>query len=59
VKVGIIVNTSDPETAWNALHLGSKALSTGNEVNMFLLGGGVEIENIKDGAFNVGAAPKS
>ena len=56
MKLGIIVNTSDPETAWNALRLGSEALSTGNEVNMFLLGGGVEIENIKDEAFNVAAA---
>lgn len=53
------MNTNDPEIAWNALRLGSEALSTGNEVSMFLLGGGVEIENIKDGAFNVAAAPKS
>jgi len=56
VKLGIIVNTNDPETAWNALRLGSEALSTGNEVSLFLLGGGVEIENIKDGAFNIAAA---
>ncbi len=56
MKLGIIVNTNDPETAWNALRLGNEALSTGNEVNMFLLGGGVEIENIKGGTFDVAAA---
>ncbi|MFQ5925394.1 MAG: DsrE family protein [Dehalococcoidia bacterium] len=56
MRLGIIVNTNDPETAWNALRLGSEALSTGNEVNLFLLGAGVEIENIKDEAFNVAAA---
>ena len=53
MKLGIIVNTNAPETAWNALRLGNEALRTGNEVGMFLLGGGVEIENIKDEAFDV------
>ena len=53
MKLGIIVNTNDPETAWNALRLGNEALSTGNEVSMFLLGRGVEIENIKNETFNV------
>ena len=53
MKLGIIVNTSEPETAWNALRLGNEALNAGNEVSMFLLGVGVEIENIKDRTFNV------
>ncbi len=53
MKLGIIVNTNDLETAWNALRLGNEALSTGNEVSMFLLGSGVEIEHIKDRTFDV------
>ena len=53
MKLGIIVNTNDPETAWNALRLGNEALSTGNEASMFLLGSGVEIENIRDETFDV------
>ncbi len=53
MKLGIIMNTSDPETAWNALRLGSEALNNGNEVSLFLLGNGVEIENVKDRIFNV------
>ncbi len=58
MKLGIIVNTNDPETAWNALRLGSEALSSGNEVSMSLLGAGVEIENIKDKTFKVAEALK-
>ncbi len=53
MKLGIVVNTNDPETAWNALRLANEAFSNGNEVNMFLLGSGVEIENIKDEAFDI------
>ena len=53
MKLGIILNTNDPETAWNALRLGNEALSKGNEVNMFLLGSGVEMENIKDEDFDI------
>ena len=53
MKLGIILNTNNPETAWNALRLGNEALSSGNEVSVFLLGSGVEIEIIKDNAFDV------
>jgi len=56
VKLGIILNTNDPETAWNALRLGSEALGAGNEVGMFLLGSGVEVESIRDEAFDVAGA---
>ena len=34
MKLGIIVNTNNPETAWNALRLGSEALAVGNEASM-------------------------
>lgn len=53
MKLGIIVNTNDPETAWNPLRLGTEALAGGNETGMFLLGSGVEIDNIKDKTFKV------
>ena len=56
MKLGIILNTNDPETAWNALRLGNEALSTGNQVSIFLLGGGVEIVTIKDKTFGVAGA---
>ena len=53
MKLGIIVNTKDHETAWNALRLGNEALSAENEVSVFLLGSGVEIVSIKDKTFDV------
>jgi uncharacterized protein involved in oxidation of intracellular sulfur len=53
MKLGIIVNTNAPEPAWNALRLGNEALKAGNAVSAFLLGDGVEIENIKDKTFDV------
>lgn len=43
MKLGIILNTNNPETAWNALRLGNEALSSGNTVGVFLLGSGVEV----------------
>ncbi len=56
MKLGIIVNTNDPETVWNALRLGNETLACGNETSMFLLGSGVEIENIKDKTFDITGA---
>ena len=53
MKLGIIVNTNDAETAWNALRLGNEAMAGGNETTVFLLSVGVEVENLKDKTFNV------
>ncbi len=53
MKLGIIVNTNDPEIAWNALRLANEALAGGNEPSMFLLGSGVEMTNIRDRTFDV------
>ena len=56
MKLGITVNTNHPETVWNALRQSNEALSTGNKVSVFLLGDGVEIQNIKDKTFDVAGA---
>ena len=53
MKLGIILNTNDPETSWNALRLGNEAMAGGHKANLFLLGPGVEVENIKNESFNV------
>jgi len=53
MKLGIIINTNNPETVWNALRLGSTALDAGHKVSVFLIGSGVEIEKIRDETFNV------
>jgi uncharacterized protein involved in oxidation of intracellular sulfur len=53
MKLGVIINTKDPETAWNALRLGNTALGAGHRVTIFLMGNGVEIENIGGETYNV------
>ena len=53
MKLAIIINSNDPETAWNALRLGNTALDAGHEVSVFLMGSGVEVEEIKSEKFNV------
>jgi uncharacterized protein involved in oxidation of intracellular sulfur len=53
--LGLIINTSDPEKAWNAFRLGVASVLAGHKVRVFLLGAGVEVENIQEGVFNVRA----
>ena len=58
MKLVIILNTNNPESAWNALRLGDEALGGGNETSMFLLGIGVEVENIKNESFDIAGVLK-
>ena len=51
--LGIVLETSDPERAWNAFRLGITAVEDGIDVSVFLLGEGVEAEEITDDQFDV------
>lgn len=53
MKLGIVVSEADPEKAWNTLRFGVTAVGEGDEVNIFLLGAGVEIVRIEDEVFDV------
>jgi len=53
MKIGMILNTNDPETVWNAFRFGVKAIANQNSVRVFLLGRGVEIEDIHSEKFDV------
>ncbi len=53
MKLGMIVYTTDPETAWNAFRLGVFALQQGDEVSAFLLAKGVECDTCMVAPFNV------
>jgi uncharacterized protein involved in oxidation of intracellular sulfur len=53
MKIGIIVSNTDPELVWNALRFSNTAILGGHQVKIFLLGAGVEIENIKNEKVNV------
>ncbi len=46
-KLGIVLETSDPERAWNALRLGITAVEDGKDVSVFLLGDGVEARRLR------------
>lgn len=49
----MVIYSDDSETVWNAFRLGSFALSQKDEVNVFLLGRGVEAESIDTEKFKV------
>ena len=51
MKVGIILNTNEPETAWNCFRFANEALKKNHGVKVFFLGKGDEIEDIKEEKF--------
>jgi uncharacterized protein involved in oxidation of intracellular sulfur len=53
MKIGIVVDTNEPEVVWNAFRFGVTALASGHEVKAFLMNKGVEIEDIKDERYDV------
>ena len=53
MKVGIVVSTSEAETAWNAFRFGTFAIKQGDSVRVFLLAKGVECESLHTEQFPV------
>ncbi len=53
MKIGIIINTNKPETVWNAFRFAVTSLKENHETSIFLLGEGVELEEIKNENFNL------
>lgn len=53
MNIGIILNTNEPETVWNAFRFGVEALDKSHAVKLFLLGKGVECEGLHSEKFNV------
>jgi uncharacterized protein involved in oxidation of intracellular sulfur len=53
MKLGIIISQTDPETVFNALRLASYSLKQGDAVKVFLVGKGVELDQINDPKFDV------
>lgn len=52
MKIGIILETNEPEKAWNGVRFANTALTNGHEVKLFLMSAGVEIESITHEKFN-------
>jgi uncharacterized protein involved in oxidation of intracellular sulfur len=53
MKLGIIIYTTDAETAWNGFRLGVFALKQGDQVKAFLMAKGVECEKLDTEQFKV------
>jgi uncharacterized protein involved in oxidation of intracellular sulfur len=53
MRLGIVISSDDPETAWNAFRLGNFALKSGDQAEIFLLGKGVECESADTQQFKV------
>ena len=48
-----IISTNEPETVFNATRLANASLKKGKEVNMFMLGRGVEYGQLSSDKFDV------
>lgn len=46
MKLGLILSQCEPETVFNALRLAAYSLAQGDAVRIFLVGKGVDIEQI-------------
>jgi len=53
MKIGIILETKEPEKAWNAFRFAVTAKKQGHEVKVFLMGEAVECEGLVHEQFNV------
>ncbi|MBN8707276.1 MAG: DsrE family protein [Bacteroidetes bacterium] len=55
MKLGIIIETNEPEKSWNALRFANTALKAGHSVKVFLMSAGVEVESITHEKYNAKA----
>lgn len=53
MDLGIIIYSNDPESVWNAFRFGNFSLARGDDVEIFLLGKGVEVENLDSEDFDI------
>jgi len=53
LKIAVVIYSNDAETVWNALRLANSALGYDDEVTVFLLGKGVEYNEIHSIKFDV------
>lgn len=56
--MGIILETKEPEKAWNALRFAVTGKRKGHEVKVFLMGEGVEVEGLHHERYPAGAVLK-
>lgn len=59
MNIGVVIQSNDPETVWNAFRFANTSLSSNHAVKVFLLGKGVEVEQIKSDKFDVQSVIKT
>lgn len=59
MKLGLVLTSDDPETAFNALRLANFSLKEDDSVGVFLLGKGVELDRIGNERFDVSGQARS
>jgi uncharacterized protein involved in oxidation of intracellular sulfur len=53
VKIGIIIETREPEKAWYAFRFAITAIKSGHLVKIFLMGEAVECQTIIHDKYNI------
>lgn len=53
MKIGIIIETCEPEKAWNAFRFAVTALNRNHDVKVFLMGEAVECDGLVHEKYNV------
>jgi len=53
MELGIIIYSNDPETTWSAFRLGIFSRKQGDNVTVFLLGEGMEVESLSRDKFDI------
>lgn len=53
MKIGILLETNEPEKAWNGVRFANTALKQGHEVRLFLMSAGVEAVDITHEKYHV------
>lgn len=53
MKIAVVISTAEPETVFNALRFATFAAKEGDDVGVFLIGRGVELDGMEDGRFDV------
>jgi sulfur relay (sulfurtransferase) complex TusBCD TusD component (DsrE family) len=53
MKFAITLSTTELETVFNALRLGNYARAQGDDVGVFLIGAGVDLERVADPRFDL------
>ncbi len=53
MKIAIVISSNESETSWNAFRFANLCLTKGEQTKVFLIGQGVEAEQVSNEKFNI------